>query len=140
MINNNEINFLVIEDNELDVEKLQRCFNQLRITNPLFVASDGVEGLEKLRSGEVPAPFIILLDLNMPRMNGLEFLAELRADPELADAVVYILTTSDHHRDIAGAHAHNVAGYIVKPLTREELSKSMEKMNAFWQICEYKSV
>lgn len=113
-----EVQVLLVDDDEVDVLLLREAFEANGIANPLHVARDGVEGLEMLRGDPghppVPRPNLILLDLNMPRMNGIEFLQELRDDPKLHDSVVFVLTTSDDERDRLAAYDHLVAGYIVK--------------------------
>jgi CheY-like chemotaxis protein len=95
----NDVTFLIVEDDEVDIMALERSFDQLRIANKKIVAKDGVEGLEFLRGeggrDRIEPPFIVLLDLNMPRMNGLEFLEEIRNDATLHKSVVFVLTTSD---------------------------------------------
>ena len=112
------LNVLLVEDDEVDVMNVKRAFERNHITNPLFVAGDGVEALEKLRGGEVPkGRRIVLLDLNMPRMNGIEFLRELRRDRELSATPVVVLTTSNDDRDKIEAYQLNIAGYLVKPVT-----------------------
>jgi CheY-like chemotaxis protein len=133
--------FLVVEDSDLDVEKIERGFVRLKIVNPIVRAKDGIEALQILR-GEcleksIDHPYLILLDLNMPRMNGLEFLTELRSDAKLKHAVVFVLTTSDHHADVYSAHQHNIAGYIVKPIRREQMLDALNTMNLYWNLCEY---
>ncbi|MEM9488664.1 MAG: response regulator, partial [Myxococcota bacterium] len=84
MIDANYVTVLLVEDNEVDVEAVRRAFRKLRIANPIQVARDGLEALDRLRGqGEyetVPRPYLILLDLNLPRMSGIEFLRELRRD------------------------------------------------------------
>ena len=91
------LNILLVEDDEVDVMNVRRAFQQHRIMNPLVVASDGVEALALLRSGRVPSNRrLILLDLNMPRMNGIEFLRELRGDPTLHTAPVVVLNRAPH--------------------------------------------
>src|SRR4051794_30362724 len=93
-------NILLVEDDEIDVMNVRRAFEKGKIESPLFHAEDGLSGLELLRSGAMPrARRLVLLDVNMPRMNGLEFLRELRADPELRGTPVVVLTTSDEERD-----------------------------------------
>src|SRR5579871_6578585 len=98
------LNILLVEDDELDVMNVQRAFRKNNIVNPLYVAGNGLEALAMLR-GEDGAPEfpgerrLVLLDLNMPRMNGIEFLRALRADPALAMIPVVVLTTSDEERD-----------------------------------------
>ncbi len=108
---------LVVEDNAIDRMLLQRKLLTHRIGNPVLYAENGIEALEILRgSGRngVERSFLVLLDLQMPKMNGLEFLAALRSDPELSETVVVVLTTSDDERDRDEANRHRVAGYLTK--------------------------
>ena len=131
------LNILLVEDDEVDVMNVKRAFDRNHITNPLFVAGNGLEGLEKLRSGEVPqGRRIVLLDLNMPKMNGIEFLRELRGDPALAPTPVVVLTTSNNDRDKIDAFNLNVAGYLVKPVTFAEFSELMVTLNKYWTLVE----
>jgi FOG: CheY-like receiver len=131
------LNILLVEDDEVDVMNVKRAFQRNNIGNPLFVAGNGVEALEKLRNGEVPAERrLILLDLNMPRMNGIEFLAELRRDPALAATPVVVLTTSNNDRDKVQAYNFNVAGYLVKPVTFAEFAELMATLNKYWTLVE----
>ena len=138
---NRPLNMLLVEDDELDVMNVQRAFKKNNITNPLYVASNGIEALAMLRgeSGVTPVPptrRIILLDLNMPRMGGIEFLRELRADPELALTTVIVLTTSDEDRDKVEAYKLNVAGYILKPVTLQAFVEIMATLNKYWTVSE----
>ena len=136
-MSNPSLNILLVEDDEVDVMNVRRAFDKNHITNPLFVASNGLEGLEKLRSGEVPqGRRIVLLDLNMPKMNGIEFLRELRSDPALAPTPVVVLTTSNNDRDKIDAFNLNVAGYLVKPVTFTEFSELMVTLNKYWTLVE----
>lgn len=107
---------LLIDDDEIDCETVQRAFKKHQLTNPIAVAQDGVEALQILRTRDngVRRPYLILLDLNMPRMGGLEFLRELRKDESIHDSIVFVLTTSDAERDKRAAYEHHVAGYMVK--------------------------
>jgi CheY-like chemotaxis protein len=134
-----QVTFLVVDDNELDVEKVEKGFARLKISNPLVRAKDGFEALEVLRgSATVPKlakPYVILLDVNMPRMNGIEFLRELRADPALADSAVVVLTTSDRVQDVEAAYENQVAGYIVKPISRDDMLAALSKLDAYWNLC-----
>src|SRR5512134_536686 len=108
------LNILLVEDDHVDVMNVQRAFGKNNITNPIFVAGNGVDALEMLRSGEIPKERrLVLLDLNMPRMGGIEFLRELRADPELRGVCVVVLTTSNEERDKVEAYELNVAGYLL---------------------------
>jgi CheY-like chemotaxis protein len=136
-MSNSSLNILLVEDDEVDVMNVKRAFEKNHITNPLFVASNGLEALEKLRSGEVPqGRRIVLLDLNMPKMNGIEFLRELRNDPALAATPVVVLTTSNNDRDKIDAFNLNVAGYLVKPVTFAEFSDLMVTLNKYWTLVE----
>lgn len=131
------LNILLVEDDEVDVMNVRRAFKKNNISNPLWVAGNGEEALEVLRSGEIPADRrLILLDLNMPRMNGIEFLRELRADPALALTPVVVLTTSDDERDRVNAYNLNVAGYILKPVTLMNFVEAMATLNKYWTLVE----
>lgn len=131
------INILLVEDDTVDVMNVQRAFEKANITNPIFVAENGVEALEKLRNGDIPLQrLLILLDLNMPRMNGIEFLRELRRDDELAHLPVVVLTTSNDERDRIEAYNLNVAGYIVKPVTFLNFLGAMTTLNKYWTLVE----
>jgi len=135
------LNILLVDDDDVDVMNVQRAFKKNNILNPLSVASNGVEALALLRgaNGNPPLPKerrLILLDLNMPRMNGIEFLRELRADAELSAITVIVLTTSDDERDKVEAYKLNVAGYILKPVTFMAFVEAMATLNKYWAINE----
>ena len=131
------LNILLVEDDVVDVMNVRRAFAKHHITNPLFVAGDGLEALEMLRSDAVPrGRRIVLLDLNMPRMNGIEFLRELRQDPGLAATSVVVLTTSNDERDRIEAFNLNVAGYLVKPVTFENFCDVMVALDKYWSLVE----
>ena len=136
------LNILLVEDDELDVMNVRRAFKKNNITNPLYVAGNGLEALEMLRGVDRRPPSIpaerrlILLDLNMPKMNGIEFLRELRADPEIGLIPVIVLTTSDEDRDKVEAYQLNVAGYILKPVTLADFIETMATLNKYWTLSE----
>ena len=131
------LNILLVDDDEVDVMNVRRAFQKAHITNPLFVAHDGVEALELLRRNEFPCDRrLVLLDLNMPRMNGIEFLRELRADPALHATPVVVLTTSDDERDKVDAYDLNVAGYLLKPVTFTSFADLMSALNKYWTLVE----
>src|ERR1041384_4744946 len=97
-------NIMLIDDDQVDVMNVQRAFKKNNITNPLYVANNGIEALDLLRGTEgrekiMPTPRIILLDINMPKMNGIEFLRELRKDDDHKSASVFVLTTSNDDKD-----------------------------------------
>lgn len=116
---------------------VRRAFERANITNPVYVAHNGLEGLEQLRDGRVPKKRrLVLLDLNMPKMNGIEFLRELRADPELCSTSVVVLTTSNEERDKIEAYELNVAGYLLKPVTFGSFADLMATLNKYWTLVE----
>jgi CheY-like chemotaxis protein len=136
------LNILLVEDDEVDVMTVQRAFEKGNITNPLYIAGNGLEALTMLR-GEPGQPSvipsdrrIILLDLNMPKMNGLEFLQELRSDPTIRQIPVVVLTTSNEEQDRIQAYNLNVAGYILKPVTFSIFVELMITLNKYWTLCE----
>ena len=138
---NQTVNILLVEDDDVDAMSVKRAFKKTNISNPLFHAGNGLEALDMLRGSNgvekiIPKPRIILLDLNMPRMNGIEFLRELRADPELRDISVVVLTTSNEERDKVAAYNLNVAGYILKPVEPERFIEAVGTLNLYWNLIE----
>lgn len=136
------VGILLVEDDDIDILNVQRAFKKIDISNPLYIAHNGVEALDTLRGTncmEKPTspPRIVLLDINMPLMNGLEFLKELRQDANLKHLSVFVLTTSSDHHDLVEAYNYNVAGYIVKPLNFEKFSEVMTTLYKFWELCEF---
>jgi CheY-like chemotaxis protein len=134
------INILLVEDDEVDVMNVQRAFKKNKIGNPLYVVGNGVEALDALLSRnsaqEIPMPGIILLDINMPRMGGIEFLGEIRKVPELKGISVFVMTTSNEESDKIAAYNLNVAGYILKPLSFEGFANAVAILNSYWHLCE----
>lgn len=126
----------LVDDDDVDYMAVERAMQKMRLLNPLVRARDGQTAMDMLRSGEVQGAFIILLDLNMPRMNGLEFLAALRADPHLSSSVVFVLTTSRSDEDKVAAYSFNVAGYLVKHNINEEFSNIINMLDGYWRIVE----
>jgi CheY-like chemotaxis protein len=130
------VNILLVEDDEVDVMNVKRAFTKNNIQNELFVAGNGVEALDMLRSSIVPLPRIIILDINMPKMNGIEFLKVLREDESLKNISVFVMTTSNEDSDKINAYNLNVAGYILKPLSFEKFITSVATLKNFWSLCE----
>lgn len=116
--NSKPVTILLVEDDTIDVRAVVRAFRKHRINNPIMVASNGLIALEMLQgiNGQprVPRPYVVLLDLNMPQMNGHEFLREIRKDPDLKRSIVFVLTTSKARQDKENAYERHVAGYILK--------------------------
>lgn len=135
------VSILLVEDDQVDIMNIQRAFKKNNIVNPLHIANNGVEALDMLRgTGSAqqlsPTPKIILLDINMPQMNGIEFLKELRSDEKLSSLHVFIMTTSSDENDRWNAYQLNVAGYILKPLSFEKFTNSVSVLNSYWKLCE----
>ena len=131
------LHILLVEDDQIDQMNIKRAFERNRITNPLYVAENGIEALEMLRDGRVPDERrLILLDLNMPRMNGIEFLKALRADEKLGHTPVVVLTTSNDEQDKVNAYDLNVAGYLLKPVTFTSFVELTAALNKYWTLVE----
>lgn len=136
----NELRILLVEDDDVDALAVQRALDKEDIDNELTVAKDGVEALEMLRAPNnrqvIPRPHLILLDLNMPRMNGFEFLDEIRQDPQIQDSIVFVLTTSHSDADICEAYKKNVAGYLLKTNVEHGLRDAMTMVDSYWNAVE----
>jgi CheY-like chemotaxis protein len=134
------INILLVEDDEVDVLNVQRAFKKNKISNPLYIAGNGLEALEMLRGVDGQPPAIpayrrlVLLDLNMPRMNGIEFLQAVRADPDLKSIPVVILTTSEEEQDRVKASQLNASGYLLKPVQFTAFVELMAVLNQYWTL------
>lgn len=137
------VNLLLVEDDEVDIQGLKRAFAKSRIANPITVARDGIEALEILRGQngrtKLPKPHLVLLDLNMPRMNGIEFLETIRNDEDLKSTLVFMITTSKADEDKQRAYGHNVAGYIVKQDPAATFMEAVSLLEHYWKIIEFPS-
>ncbi|MFO7286024.1 MAG: response regulator [Gammaproteobacteria bacterium] len=129
------VNILLVEDDEVDVRALRWAFEKLRIANPLTVASDGVEALEILKT--FPRPYLIITDINMPRMNGIELLRHIRASEELRDSIVFVLTTSNDEQDKIDAYNLNVAGYMLKSDMGTSFTRAIGLIDNYWKVVEF---
>lgn len=140
----NTVKILLVEDDDIDVEMIHRAFKKAKISNPIVHATDGMEALKILRGVDgqekMVSPYLILLDLNMPRMNGIELLEELRSDEELKSSIVFVLTTSDDDRDIIDAYNYHVAGYMVKSRAGDDFLELISMLNHYWRVIEFPPV
>jgi len=129
------LTILLVEDDDVAAESVMRSLGKSGLSFPVVWVEDGVEALRALRGENpalrVPTPRVTLLDLNMPRMNGFEFLQELRADPKLQDDVVFVLTTSDIDTDRSRAYHANVAGYMVKAAVGPQFTKLAQLLTSY---------
>jgi CheY-like chemotaxis protein len=132
---------LHVEDDDLSIMGLVRAFKKAKIANPVSFAHDGIDALDMLRGTNgrerFPRPFLILLDLNMPRMDGIEFLKELRRDEELRKSIVFVMTTSDADEDKVKAYNLGVAGYILKTNPANAFLEATALLDTYWRVVEF---
>lgn len=135
------MNILLVEDNEVDVDMLRRGLRKIDVQGDFVRARDGREALDFL--SDYPAqealahPFFVLLDINMPRMNGHEFMSSLRQDPKISNTRVIVFSTSDNPKDVTQAYKQNAIGYVVKPDTSAELVDALRDIQQFWERCAH---
>lgn len=134
----NTLNVLLIEDNMIEVMKMNRTVSLLKAKHEITEAKNAEEALAILETKE-NLPDIILLDLNMPKINGIEFLGILKNDPDLRHIPTIILTTSDNRKDILECYRIGISGYILKPLKYEDYVSKIEIALSYWSINELKS-
>jgi CheY-like chemotaxis protein len=136
-----EVTILLVDDDKIVPMAIRRSFKQLKIANPIVEARDGIEALQRLRGQngyeKVPPPLLVLLDLNMPRMGGIEFLEELRADPSLSRTLVFVMTTSEAEQDRMQAYDRNVAGYILKHRLGHGFLDAIGMWEHYWRVIEF---
>jgi CheY-like chemotaxis protein len=131
------LTLLIVDDDDVEAMGILRALKKLSIQHTIVRARDGIEGLEKLRECVAARqPFLVLLDLNMPRMDGLEMLAEIRKDPDLTTTVVFVLTTSRATEDLVIAYKNHVAGYMLKTEGSEGLLRAMDMLRNYWRTVE----
>lgn len=133
----NIFDILLVEDEPADAHLVRTAIKQCQSACNVFHVMDGVEALEFLRRESeryrnVPQPDLILLDLNMPRMNGREFLAAVKADENLDSIPVVVLTTSDVERDVETAYKLRASGFVTKPIDMEQFIETMRQLVAYW--------
>ena len=134
-----KLKILLIEDDMIEVMKLNRTISTLQLEHEITEANDGQEALNILQK-KTDLPDIILLDLNMPKINGIEFLNILKADDVLKYIPTIILTTSNNQKDLLECYKIGIAGYILKPLKYEDYILKIEKLLAYWRINELKKI
>ena len=127
---------LLVEDDSVDTMSVRRVLNELEVPNKLVCKVNGKEALEHLGAASNEKPCIILLDLNMPKMNGFEFLKIVKADDSLKKVPVVVLTTSGDKTDILESFKLGVAGYVVKPINYKEFVEKIRAINFYWTLSE----
>lgn len=127
---------LLLEDDPVDVMRIKRALESLKVTNPLVSLTNGEEALDYLGNHNNIHPCIILLDLNMSKMDGLEFIKVIKADDELKQIPVIVLSTSDNETDIAESFKHGVAGYMTKVLDNKKFIEIVRVIDLYWTMSE----
>lgn len=127
------VTVFLVEDDEIDFLLMERALKSVGMAQNFVRAEDGIEAYEMLKSGQVPKPYVILLDINMPRMNGLEFLEKIRQDDELKSSLVFMLTTSEDERDISRAYKSSAAGYFLKRKANNGFLEIVKLLQGYWQ-------
>ena len=134
------IRILLVEDDDGDAKAVVRTFQKARIANPIVRALDGIEAMAILRGTDqtppLEAPYLLLVDLNMPRMDGIQLVTAIREDPELHDTIIFMLTTSNRAEDKQAAYSLNVTGYILKEKAGEDFLKLFSLVDTYWRIVE----
>jgi len=130
---------LLIEDDDIDAMTVRRALRDLRAPHTLVHAANTEEALEYLRDEMNKKPYIILLDLNMPKMNGIEFLKVVKADEQLRKIPVVVFTTSRNEKDILESFELSAAGYMVKPAGYKEFIDAVKTINEYWALSELPS-
>jgi CheY-like chemotaxis protein len=137
----NTLTILLVDDDKVDVMAVKRSFRELKIANPVVEAHNGIEALDRLRGQngyeKVPSPCLVLLDLNMPRMGGVEFLDKLRRDEALRSTLVFVITTSGAEEDRARAYNMNVAGYVLKHRPGQSFLEAISMLEHYWRVIEF---
>ncbi len=131
----NTLDILLIEDDMIEVMKLNRVMSSLQLNHKVIEANNGEEALKLLNDKE-NLPDIILLDLNMPKISGIEFLKILKSDERLKYIPTIILTTSNNNRDLLECYKIGIAGYVLKPLKYEDYVSKIEKLLSYWSVNE----
>ena len=129
------VTILLVEDDEVDVKALKWAFEKLKVANPLVIARDGVEALELMAS--LSRPYLVITDINMPRMNGIELLRKIRQSVDYRDSIVFVLTTSNDEQDKIDAYDLNVAGYMLKSDMGTSFTRAIALIENYWKIVEF---
>lgn len=147
------LHILLVEDDDVDAEAVVRAFNKAKLDYPFTIVTNGLEALTLLRNeiifgdqngectshreGLLKNPYVILLDLNMPRMNGIEFLEELRKDEVLKSSIVFVLTTSNRDEDKLAAYRRQIAGYILKTRADKDFTEVVTLLKQYDSVIEF---
>ena len=125
---------LLVEDDTVDAMTVKRAMRDLKVSNPVAHVTDGEEALAYLKDPAKPRPCLILLDINMPKMNGIEFLRAVKSDTDLQNLPVVMLTTSTNDRDIIQSFHLSAAGYMIKPVDYKQFVETIRTIDAYWRL------
>jgi CheY-like chemotaxis protein len=133
-------NILIVDDDDVDIKIYKRAFSLNQIHNPLYFAHNGREALELLNGGQYqhvinPLPEVIILNIQMPQMSGLELLKLMRSDPNMKHISVFMFTSAKNSYYLKEAYNYNVAGFFIKPFTFLELATSIAAIRDLWVLC-----
>ncbi|NOR75003.1 MAG: response regulator [Draconibacterium sp.] len=133
---NNKIPILLVEDDKVDAMTVKRALKEIKVNNPLIIVENGEEALKHLRNVNIEKPGIILLDLNMPKMNGIEFLEIAKKDENIKRIPVIVLTTSKEEQDKMESFNLGVAGYMIKPVDYLQFVEVVKTIHLYWTLSE----
>lgn len=137
---NDAVTVMLVDDDTIDRKAIHRLFKKLELENPIIEAIDGIDALERLRGENghqrPGVPLVVLLDLNMPRMGGIEFLEEIRSDPELRSMLIFVLTTSTVPADRIRAYEKNAAGFVLKQAVDHSFQEAIKTLSRYWHTIE----
>jgi len=132
----NNLPVLLVEDDQVDVMTVKRAFKEIKILNEIVVCGNGIKALEYLQDPQTTQPGLILLDLNMPKMSGLEFLQVIKTKPELKRIPIVVLTTSQEEQDRIESFNLSVAGYMIKPVSYQKFVEVIRIIHVYWELSE----
>lgn len=140
-MNTDDVTILLLEDDDGDAKAIQRALRKAKVVNPIRRAIDGVEALEMLEGTngqeKLSGPLLLLVDINMPRMDGIEFLRHIRNQPGLNRSIAFVLTTSSRDEDVIAAYDLNVAGYVLKDNAGKDFLNLIELLDCYWRVVRF---
>ncbi len=138
------VTILLLEDDDGDAKAIQRALRKAKVVNTIVRAIDGVEALEMIEGNHaqkpLTEPFMLLVDINMPRMDGIEFLRHIREQPRLKRVIAFVLTTSSRDEDVIAAYDLNVAGYVLKDNVGKDFLNLIKLLDCYWRVVRFPKI
>lgn len=131
-----KLSIVIIDDNDFDSTAMKKSLQERHLVNPIHDYKSAARALEALKNKEIPSPYFIILDLCMPEKDGIDFLRELRKDPDLSNSIVFVVTGSNKENDFAESHQFNIAGYINKSNVSNDFSELAFMFEDYWNVIE----